>query len=396
MRAVCRPFRSQIPPPPNTIIPRTLKVPFPDCYSGEKRGHFLLTEASVYAIQPLHKISNAHNTTKTWIIKVQQSTTGSGKVLVKDPLSTFVFDKLPAETERLPQSLNFLDYRVDEIAKAYALELYAKGEGETFNYMFKEGHSILFQKVVVSTRLDHKNDLQYSIMALLRTGSVGVFRSEVKTWSFVDIGPSHSSNFEDVEYHDKKFYALGARGLTVSVDCKSLDVTHVAGPVLDWHISGRKFLAKWSRDRSLYFILKYYVDDCSSFIWGMSSGGSEEFNYPARFKIFKLDEKKHSWVRVCVRGKEWENRVVFVGNDCSYIVSAKDFPGCKINCVYFSENAHSTVGFNGNHPGAYAMLYDFDDDFAGPLSALPFYSNIFWPPPSWLRPNPAGPGPLVV
>lgn len=42
------------------------------------------------------------------------------------------------ETERLPQSLNLLDYRVDEIAKAYALELYAKDEGETFNYKFKE------------------------------------------------------------------------------------------------------------------------------------------------------------------------------------------------------------------------------------------------------------------
>lgn len=82
----------------------------------------------------------------------------------------------------------------------------------------------------------------------------------------------------------------------MSVDCKSLDVTHVAGPALDWHTSGRKFLAKWSHDHSLYFILKYYGDDCSSFIWGMSYGGSEEFNYLARFKIFKLDENKHSWL----------------------------------------------------------------------------------------------------
>lgn len=94
------------------------------------------------------------------------------------------------------------------------------------------------------------------------------------------------------------------------------------------------------------------MDDCSSFIWGMSYGGSEEFNYLARFKIFKLDENKHSCVRVSVRSKEWENRAIFVGNDSSYIVSAKDFPGCKINYVYFSENAHSTVGFNSNHPGA--------------------------------------------
>lgn len=39
--------------------------------------------------------------------------------------------------------------------------------------------------------------------------------------------------------------------------------------------------------------------------------------------------------------------------------------------------------------GLYASLYDFDDDFLSPLSVLPFYSNIFWPPPSWLRSNPA-------
>lgn len=109
----------------------------------------------------------------------------------------------------------------------------------------------------------------------------------------------------------------------------------------------------------------------------MSYGGSEEFNYLARFKIFKLDENKHSRVRVSVRSKAWENRAIFVGNDSSYIVSAKDFPGCKINYVCFSENAHSTVGFNSNHPGAYASLYDFDDDFVSPLSVLPFYSNIF-------------------
>lgn len=66
-----------------------------------------------------------------------------------------------------------------------------------------------------------------------------------------------------------------------------------------------------------------------------------------------------------------------MGNDSSYIVSAKDFPGCKINYVYFFENAHSTVGFNSNRPGPCASLYDFDDDFLSPLSVLPFYSNIF-------------------
>ena len=49
------------------------------------------------------------------------------------------------------------------------------------------------------------------------------------------------------------------------------------------------------------------------------------------FEVYKLDQECGRWVRVENLG----DRVFFLGNDCSFSVSATDFSGCKGNCIYF-------------------------------------------------------------
>lgn len=78
----------------------------------------------------------------------------------------------------------------------------------------------------------------------------------------------------------------------------------------------------------------------------------------------------------------------FVGDDCTFSVSVKEFSGCKENCVYFADDVFARIRGHNHHPGSDAGIYELENDFAGPLSAFPYYTNIFCPPPGWLRQNP--------
>ncbi|KAJ4714287.1 F-box protein SKIP23-like [Melia azedarach] len=337
LRAVCRPFREMFPLPPKTILANpTLKFPFPECSFSDKRGHFLLTESTVYAIQPLNKITNTYDTTKTWFFKLQQSVFNPHTVRVKDPLSRYVIDSLP---RRMPESLNMLDYRVKEVA--------------------------------LCTRPD-KEGLQFSIMTLITKGRVGVWRSEFKRWDYIRFGDTY---FVDVIYHKEEFYALGTKGEIISVDCKSLEVSKHASLMMKLQNGSRRLLEV---SNELYLIEKLYVDVYNH--RGFSS--VEDCGFPFRCKVFKLDQEKHRWVGVKELGAE--DRVFFVGDDCSFSVSAKEFPGCKPKCIYFAENMFDRSRGNNDYPGADSGVYDFEDNFSGPLWGLPCYSKLFWPLPRWL------------
>jgi hypothetical protein len=89
--------------------------------------------------------------------------------------------------------------------------------------------------------------------------------------------------------------------------------------------------------------------------------------------VFRLDEKKKTWVRL----KSLGDRVLFWGKECSFSASASDLSVAKGNCVIFMDDV-----FNGNKICDSGMcVFHLDQGRCSPLSDYPDYLNLFWPPP---------------
>ncbi|XP_031287372.1 F-box protein SKIP23-like [Pistacia vera] len=245
-------------------------------------------------------------------------------------------NKVP-ESEKLPQSLDLRNYRVKEVAKSYRLEKVYQGKG------INRKKPVVFEKAVVSSCYD-ESDNGFALMTIMG-GLVLVWRNVDKKWATIIIDYEFPL---DIIYHNEKFFALMICGVTVIVDSKSLTVSEVAGPPIEIAM----YLVKSSQD--LFMITKNW----------------QRRNEPAEFKVYKLDEEKCEWVEV-IDGLE--DSVFFVGNDGSFSVSAKEFPGCKGDCVYFKE---------GPIRGG---IIDLKDGTVGGFSAFPGYCNIFWPRPTWVE-----------
>ncbi|XP_031254279.1 F-box protein SKIP23-like [Pistacia vera] len=342
LRAICKSFRSSIPPPPKPLSPLSLNISIPaTSVHHASPGCLELARFTFYAIQPLTPISYPRQSTETWLVKIQEL--NSGKVRLEDPLSRLGLgnssNKL-YKSRKLPRSFNLLDYRVKEVAKAYRIELV---------HQFDE--PVVFSKAVVSSH-DGIDD-GFAVMAIVQ-GNLVVWRNLDKKWSRIRFNNSFSG---DIIYHNHKFYAATARGLTVSVDCNSLTVTQVAGPL--------ETLTFWTNlvksFDDLFVIVKFWA-------W------KDERN---DFKVYKLDEEIGEWVEV-VDGLE--DRAFFLGDDCSFSISAKEFPGCKGNSVYFK---HGPFRNDGCLPGTDGGIFDLKDRTVRRLFAE--HSKIFWPPPRWVK-----------
>ncbi|XP_031277192.1 F-box protein At2g17036-like [Pistacia vera] len=248
-RAVCHSFRTSLP----LLQPSTLNIPDP----FDSNNQLSLTRSTVYAIEPLHEISSTPLETSTWFVKVSELSSGS--VRVEDIFYRFTDQNL---SEMLPKSLNLLDYRLKEITTAYGLLQYP-----------------IFQKIVVS--LD-----EFEIMTLFSGGKLGVYRKGDEEWTYIDFSVD-GIFFEDIVYHMEKFYVLGSKGLTITVDSKSLDISQVAAPVPTAN-GFNKYLIKSLED--LFFVDKSEFDNC------LEKGGSK--SYPIHLNVLKLDEEKREWIRV--------------------------------------------------------------------------------------------------
>lgn len=179
------------------------------------------------------------------------------------------------------------------------------------------------------------------------------------------------------------------------------------------------------------------------FLVDMSSYDSDP-NEVDRIIIYWLDKQKHEWTRVY----KLVDRIFFVGDDCCFSVSSKDFGDqCRGNCIYYTNgsayinmlrkydrkfwnnnryryhihrfddyrsiNNFSQISFGypiGSHCSVsyYRTSGDISAELVhkykglqghntgvltavksgyklGPLLFYLEYADIFWPPPSWLN-----------
>ncbi|KAJ7944091.1 F-box protein SKIP23-like [Quillaja saponaria] len=369
-RGVCTTWRDAVPLPKTSSIPQPLELPYPispnPALNPKFVGHFALIENTVYCIQPLNETSDngRKKTPKSWLVNIEYSEE-VGKVRYLDPFSPFWNRNLSGKV------LNLLDYKVFEVSKVYNLQFVGTGENPENEISIHEMDSITIRKVVLS------ND-PFLVMAIHTDAELGIWKMTDNTWINIDDGHEHS-HYVDIAYHKGKFYAGDSMGHDISVDF-SLKITEVLRPFSRGFSGGlAKYLVKSSGD--LLLVHKYvdpefhYATDSES----DSDFGGVDLDYPFYFQVYKLNEEENRWRFVESLG----DRAIILGYYGNFSVSAREFPGCKSNCIYFTDD--SFVECDDKHPGYDAGLYDLKNHCAKPLSAAVGYSELFWPPPTWLK-----------
>lgn len=272
----------------------------------------------------------------------------SKKLRLMDPLSKIVkVERLP---DGFPKVLNLFNFKVSAISKAYGLQYVGRPNEPPTE--FNELKSISIKKVVTSS----SGSGEYAIMAIHTAGKLGYIKLGDKEWSIINDGHSRS-HYDDIAYHKGKFYALDFTGRVLVID-SPLKFSEIANP-LRGSLHGGRYLK--------------LVESCGDlFLVDRSERGR------IKFVVYKLVNDKNCWVEV----KNLGGRAFFLGDDCTFSLSAKDLSGCKENCIYFNEM--DILEDDGDYPGYDAGIFDLKDSKTRRLSSVAGYSQIFWPPPTWL------------
>jgi hypothetical protein len=104
--------------------------------------------------------------------------------------------------------------------------------------------------------------------------------------------------------------------------------------------------------------------------------GSLAYKNTLKIDVFKLDVKGNKWVKLPSLG----DRILFLGNGCSFSISALDLYVAKGNCVIFMDYV-----FDNNILCQSGMcVFHLDQGWLSPLCDYPDYLELFWPPPEWI------------
>lgn len=120
------------------------------------------------------------------------------------------------------------------------------------------------------------------------------------------------------------------------------------------------------------FYYDYFEDECIL--------NEETFVMPIRIRVFKLNRKQGDWDFY----SGLDDKALFLGDDVSFSISARDFHGCRGNCIYLTDECFFQEEDEGNVYGQDTGLYAMDERLVVGLAASPEYARVFWPPPPWL------------
>ncbi|CAI0558381.1 unnamed protein product [Linum tenue] len=101
----------------------------------------------------------------------------------------------------------------------------------------------------------------------------------------------------------------------------------------------------------------------------------------AAFKVFELN--RDDWERVDSVG----DYALFVGGNRASFVSAEEYPRCRTNCIYFTDDY--SEGHEAHCHGGYDIgVYDVGKGIVEPFSCRGLYDPVLiWPPPVWVFPS---------
>jgi hypothetical protein len=209
------------------------------------------------------------------------------------------------------------------------------------------------EKVAVVT-CGGKNPL--ALGTLNHEGHPVLFHFREERWTQI---PCMSTYFMDICVFKDRIYAVNKIGRTVAFG------PHYSVQLVAEYVDGgdMKFLVESEGELLLVDI---YDSHC--------------FGFPGedglKLDVFRLDEKEKEWVKLTSLG----DRILFLGNGCSFSSSASDLSVVKGNCVIFIDEAFRCL----DSMACGMCVFHLDQRRLSLLSDYPEYLSLFWPPPEWI------------
>jgi hypothetical protein len=273
---------------------------------------------------------------RPWLIRVTKNSFGKTK------LSLLPYD-LPSPFKF---SLDFNRFSVLHLGTDFIIDIY-KGPMPLSSFYPKKAVAITPLILAVILYNDH--------IALLRYGD-----HECST----DIADLSATCILDICVFKGRMYLVEEHSIkTVIVGQDDLSVELVAKYVHNGECPDRRFLVESEGE---LFLMD--VHECFAF--------QVSFEDALTINVFRLDEKEKEWVKLTSLG----DRVLFVGNGCSFFASASDLCVTEGNCVIFMDDIFKDDKICRNG----MVIYHYDQYRLSHLCDYPDYLNLFWPPPEWI------------
>ncbi|KAM1810137.1 hypothetical protein ACFX12_026935 [Malus domestica] len=101
------------------------------------------------------------------------------------------------------------------------------------------------------------------------------------------------------------------------------------------------------------------------------------------FEILKLEAHKKQWVKL--EAQALDDRILVLGDDGWYSLSARDFPGVEGKCIYFNKALHRKSYKCNELKNMFreVAVYNLGSGPVLQLTDIPSSNNIFCPRPTW-------------
>jgi hypothetical protein len=315
---------------PNTLYPYT----FSDSINATNTSFCYLSKRSIFLIKPPQH-QQQQTLDRPWLLRITQNAGGKTNLFL--PLISY---HSPSSSVHLPRLLDFNKLPVLHFGTDFIIDeefIFHNKPSFNSNYMYPEKVISVGEKPVV-----------IGILKGLSPQPV-FFRCSDERWKQIsDI----STTCGDICLFKGRFYAVDKRGKTVTIGLDSsveLVAEHVVGG------GDRKLLVESEGE-----LLLVDIYECLRF----------------SIEVFRFHENEKKWVKL----KNLGDRVLFLGNGCSFSASASDLCVSKGNCVIFIDGAF----LSSRNKQCGNCVFHLDQGRLSSMSHYPEYFNLFWPPPDWI------------
>ncbi|TQE07523.1 hypothetical protein C1H46_006843 [Malus baccata] len=372
-RVVCHSWRASVPKTPHHLPPQLPWLMLPQSQPNQShRAFFSLSNSRVHF---LHLPEASHRKRRCgsshgWLVILDETPS----VLLVNPLTRAKRHLPPLST--FPNVVRF-DY--SDVGREYAL---VSPSGDVYTRSLTDMRDSFLKKVVLSSSPLEARGFTFTAVAIVnQTGDLAFCRDGDQTWTFIDGAQSYS---EDVVSVNGLFYAVDKKGTVAECDVNGPSpprVRLIRTPRLE--DADMRYLVSSGDD--LLLVSRYLEIDYG---YGFLVDNANVNYRTAKFDVFRMNWLGERWDKVENLG----DRMVFIGENSSFSLSASDFPGSLGNCVYFTDDyseSNNESGVWGYDSGIF-KLWD------GTIQELPPYprnSNyeVHWPAgslPLWVTPNP--------
>ncbi|KAL0314498.1 UNVERIFIED_CONTAM: F-box protein SKIP23 [Sesamum angustifolium] len=355
-RAVCQNWRLAAP-----ITPRQLPREFPWLMlplsrSSNRRGFFNPLTGNLHRLT-LPEASHSRRragSSHGWLILIDESP------------SIFLINPLTRDKITLPPLSafpNVTKFDFYSIGREYTIR---SPENDYYYCNLKEMRDSFIKKVILShSPYDESNFFAFSI--LNRHENLAYCKNGHDSWKIIDEARSYG---EDVIYFGDAFYAVDKFGSIAICDVNYGDmpmVKHInVGQQIDgdmqYLVGAMGDLLLVSRYLDFEIDIEHYLEVCKT----------------VKFRVYRFDWNAQKWESMA----SLDDKVVFLGENSSLALLASDYPGCKGNRIYFTDDYSGTNydSIAGDHD---IGVYNLED---GSIESLPCYpQNLHWP--IWITPS---------